>query len=192
MQAQALAGGFDDAPRDAAYAFRQIMEATARPGTIRKLSGIAPPAPLSPAVGAALLTLCDADTPVYLAGDTDCEVVHQWLAFHTGAPFSEPDTCMFAVGPWTALLPLSAYPIGDTQYPDRSATLIVELSDLHSAGTTLSGPGIREKVQLSLPDPSELARNHARFPLGLDFLFTSADKIAGLPRSTRIHLTEDS
>ena len=67
MAQAALAGGFTDAPRDAAHAFRAIMTAMARPGVILDIEGAAPPEGLSPAAGAVLLTLCDPDTPVWLA-----------------------------------------------------------------------------------------------------------------------------
>ena len=46
MQAHALEGGFTDAPIDAARAFRGLMTAMARPGTICDVSGATPPAPL--------------------------------------------------------------------------------------------------------------------------------------------------
>ena len=130
MQANTLSGGFADPATQSAHAFRSVMEAMARPGTIQDIEGAAPPAPLSPAMGAVLLTLCDTETPVYLAGDMDCEAARAWLAFHTGAPFVGPAHCMFAVGKWDALAPLAVYPIGTSEYPDRSATLIVECSEL--------------------------------------------------------------
>ncbi|MGR3490480.1 MAG: phosphonate C-P lyase system protein PhnH, partial [Shimia sp.] len=56
MDAQALTGGFADPAREAAHAFRSVMEAMARPGTIRDIAGAAPPTPLSPAAGAVILT----------------------------------------------------------------------------------------------------------------------------------------
>ena len=116
MQANTLSGGFADPATQSANAFRSVMEAMARPGTIQDIEGAAPPAPLSPAMGAVLLTLCDTETPVYLAGDMDCEAARAWLAFHTGAPFVGPAQCMFAVGKWDALAPLAVYPIGTSEY----------------------------------------------------------------------------
>ena len=100
MHADALTGGFADPAIHAAHAFRAVMEAMARPGTVRDMSGATPPEPLSPATAAVLLTLCDSDTPVYIAGERDCDAVRQWLAFHTGAPLTGPSHCMFAVGTW--------------------------------------------------------------------------------------------
>ena len=54
MQAHALEGGFTDAPIDAARAFRGLMTAMARPGTICDVSGATPPAPLGAAAGTAI------------------------------------------------------------------------------------------------------------------------------------------
>ena len=185
MQANTLSGGFADPATQSANAFRSVMEAMARPGTIQDIHGAAPPAPLSPAMGAVLLTLCDTETPVYLAGDMDCEAARAWLAFHTGAPFVGPAQCMFAVGKWDALAPLAVYPIGTSEYPDRSATLIVECSEL-AAGATLTGPGIKDQATLSLPELEAFQANRTLFPLGLDFIFTCGERLAALPRSTEV------
>lgn len=184
MQAQTLSGGFADPAIASATAFRQVMEAMARPGTIHTINGAAPPAPLSRATGAVLLTLCDPDTPVHLAGVLDCDPVRAWVAFHTGAPIVGPSHCMFAVGAWTDLTPSSAYQIGSPQYPDRSATLIVQAERLEQTGATLSGPGIKETHALSLPEIEAFQQNAGHFPLGLDFIFTNGDRVAALPRTT--------
>ncbi len=186
MQAETLSGGFSEPALEAASAFRSVMEAMARPGTLHKISGAAPPPPLSPAAGAVLLTLCDTETPIHLAGEADCDAVRAWLAFHTGAPVAAPTQAMFALGSWAALGPLSDYSAGTSEYPDRSATLIVECPDLRAEGALLTGPGIRETAFLSLPETQAFQANHALFPLGLDFIFTCADRLAALPRSTRV------
>jgi len=163
----------------------------ARPGTVQGIAGATPPAPLSAAAGTVLLTLCDSDTLVHLAGDADCDDMRSWLAFHTGAPLCGPQHCQFAVGTWETLLPLSDYPIGTPDYPDRSATLIVEVPALEANGATLSGPGIRGEARLSLPDIAAFQDNAARFPLGLDFVFTCGNRVAALPRSTRVGASND-
>lgn len=186
IHAEALAGGFAEPATQSAQAFRSVMEAMARPGMVQDIAGAMPPAPLSPAAGAVILTLCDTDTPLYLAGEADCEAVRAWVAFHTGAPFSDPSHCMFAIGKWGALTPRTDYPVGTSEYPDRSATLIVELDRFAETGTVLRGPGIKETAALSLPETAAFEANHALFPLGLDFIFTSDDRLAALPRSTEI------
>lgn len=186
MEAAALDGGFADAPVTAAVAFRAALEAMARPGRIGRIGGAQPPAPLSPAAGTLILTLCDPDTPVHLAGAHNAAEVCDWITFHTGAPLAVADSCRFAVGAWDALAPLDAYPIGTPEYPDRSATLIVEMAALLAEGCRLSGPGIEAEARLNLPEAAAFRRNAALFPLGLEFFFTHQDRLAGLPRTTRV------
>jgi alpha-D-ribose 1-methylphosphonate 5-triphosphate synthase subunit PhnH len=185
MQADILTGGFDNAPVQSAQAFRSVMTVMARPGEIAQLSGAVPPAPLSAAAGVLILTLCDPDTGIYLAGALDCQPVRDWITFHTGAPFVSAQDADFAFGRWEALAPLSDYRIGTPEYPDRSATLVVEMDHL-GQGTELRGPGIRDVASLNLPDPAAFAQNAAQFPLGWDAYFCAGDQIAALPRSTRI------
>ena len=55
MQTEALIGGFQNAPVDAAIAFRASMTAMARPGTVQTVTGAAPPPPLSIAAAAAIV-----------------------------------------------------------------------------------------------------------------------------------------
>ncbi len=188
MSAQTqISGGFRNAPIDAAHAFRAAMTVMARPGEIRTLTGSEPPAPLSVAAGTLLLTLCDPDTKVHLAGATDTDAVRHWLTFHTGAPITGASEADFAVGTWRALGPLDTYRIGTAEYPDRSATVIVECNDLQRTGAVLSGPGIKTTARLSLPDVPVLRANAALYPLGCDFFFTCGDNVAALPRSTQIN-----
>nr|WP_319247800.1 phosphonate C-P lyase system protein PhnH [uncultured Celeribacter sp.] len=187
MDMQSLSGGFADAPVDAARAFRAALEALARPGTLHEISGATAPAPVSEAAATLLLTLCDAETPIFLAPSYDSAALRDWIAFHIGAPIVAPAEAMFALGDWDGLQPLSAFPIGTETYPDRSATLIVEMADLHAQGARLRGPGIRTEAALSLPGDLKLFQaNAALFPLGLDFFLTCGTQIAGVPRSTKL------
>ena len=185
MDATTLDGGFADIATDSARAFRVIMRAMARPGEIGAVEPMQAPAPLSAAAATLLLTLCDPETPVFLGPRHDSTALRHWLAFHTGAPVVSAAEAMFAVGDWGDL-PLDDFAIGTPEYPDRSATLIVEMPELTNDGATLRGPGIDGTRALSLPDHDTFATNAARFPLGLDFYFTCDTRLAGLPRSTRI------
>lgn len=186
MEAQALDGGFADAPVDAAHAFRAALTAMARPGRIARIAGARPPAPLSAAAGTLILTLCDPEAPVHLAGGHDRPEVRAWIAFHSGAPVVARAEAAFAVGTWEALAPLAGYRTGTAEYPDRSATLIVEMPALIAEGARLAGPGIRDSARLSLPDTQAFLRNAALFPLGLDFFLTCGDRLAALPRTTKV------
>ena len=179
-----LEGGFTDAPAQSARAFRAILTALSQPGTIVTLDGAVPPAPLSQAAGIAALVLLDPTTPVHLAGAQDCDAVRGWLTFHTGARFVRAEDAAFAIGTWDALQPVSRFAIGAPEYPDRAATLIVEMPNLSTQGATLRGPGIQDRATLSLPDTAAFKANRARFPLGFDTFLTSGAQLAGLPRST--------
>lgn len=185
MDNAALQGGFSNPPIESAHAFRVIMNVMARPGTIGTLNTGKAPEPLSAAAATLLLTLCDADTGVYLAGDADCEPLRDWLRFHTGAPIVEPSQATFAVGTWDAL-PLADFPVGIPTYPDRSTTVIIDHADLTAHNATGTGPGIKETATLSLPDIDPFRQNRALFPLGLDFYLTSGTQVSALPRSTEV------
>ena len=186
MHNTALTGGFENAPVDSAIAFRACLEAMARPGTLHHLDGGAAPAPCSAAAATALLTLCDAETPVFLAPSHDSPDMRHWLAFHIGASLVCPEEAMFALGTWDSLQPLSRFATGTPEYPDRSATLIIEMPSLSTTGARLSGPGIETHAHLSLPSVAEFQQNARMFPLGWDALFTCGHQLAALPRSTKI------
>ncbi|CUH50979.1 phosphonate C-P lyase system protein PhnH [Shimia marina] len=186
MDADVLKGGFANAPVDAARAFRGLMTVMARPGKLETLQGAQPPAPVSVAAGTVILTLCDPDTPLHLAGDWDCTAMRDWVAFHVGAPIVAAEQAMFAIGRWEDLAPLSRFAIGTPEYPDRSATLIVEREVLASAGATLRGPGIKETAEMALPETEAFQMNALLFPLGLDFFFTCGDQVSALPRTTKV------
>ena len=173
-------------PVEAAQGFRSVLDALSRPGSIVRLNGATPPAPMSPAAGAVALVLLDNTTPLYLAPGHDTPALCAWIAFHTGAPLVSAETAMFALGTWPALQPVSRFAIGTADYPDRAATLIVETDRLDSSGGRLHGPGIETSARLSLPEIAAFRANHARFPLGFDTLFTCGDRLAGLPRSTQV------
>ncbi len=184
MDGSHLDGGFSDPAHASARAFRAALNALARPGRIETIDGAAPPAPCSPAAGTLVLTLCDGTTPIYLAPSHDTPALRDWVTFHTGAPFADPADAMFALGTWAALQPVARFQNGTPQFPDRSATLIVERDTLDNAGAILRGPGIETTASLSLPEVAAFQANRRQFPLGFDCYFTSGAQLAGLPRST--------
>ncbi|MFY0635378.1 MAG: phosphonate C-P lyase system protein PhnH [Vannielia sp.] len=181
----ALEGGFANAPEQASRAFRAVLEAMARPGRIERVEGAQAPG-LSVAASVVLLTLVDGTTPLFLAENIDSPALRQWLAFHTAAPLVARGEAVFALGSWQALNPLASYPIGTPEYPDRSTTLIVEVGHLANEGARLTGPGIQSEARLNLPAPEAHRANWALFPLGHDFIFCAGDRLAGVPRSTRV------
>ncbi|NGM35155.1 phosphonate C-P lyase system protein PhnH [Methylobacterium sp. DB0501] len=191
-----LARGFADPVHDAQGVFRAVMDALARPGTIQALAtDLAPPAPLTSELAALALALADADAPLWLdAGLARNPAVAGFLRFHTGARIGEdPAEAAFALISDPAACPdFGAFAQGTPAYPDRSATLVLAVSDLSDReGWRLDGPGIRDSARLAAsPLPadiaSRLARNHAGFPEGIDLIFAAPGRLAALPRSTRI------
>ncbi|MEM8624732.1 MAG: phosphonate C-P lyase system protein PhnH [Pseudomonadota bacterium] len=188
---RALEGGLANAPIDAAHAFRAMLDAMARPGTIQQVGVAAPPTPLGAAAGALLLTLCDPDTPLWLAPSVATDDVRAWIAFHSGAPILGRGEARFAFGAWEDMQPLSSFAIGTADYPDRSATLIVEVEALEG-DARLTGPGVEAVARLAVPDGEAFRQNAALFPLGLDFFLTCGDRLAAIPRTTRVLGASDS
>jgi len=192
----AVAAGFDAPVLGAQTAFRALMDAMARPGTIRPLAGIVgAPAPLTPAAAALALTLLDYETPFWLdAALTAAPQVARWIAFHTGAALTaDPADAGFAfIADPIAAPPFDDFAPGTPEYPDRSTTLILQVASL-GAGTSLSlrGPGIdgaRRFAAAPLPSDfvARLAANRALFPRGVDLALAAEHAVAALPRSVNV------
>lgn len=186
MTPKALSGGFREAPQQSARAFRAALDAMSRPGFITLVEGATPPTPLSVAAGVLILTLCDGTTPVHLGPSLDLPDLRDWITFYTGAPLVGAEAARFALGSWADLSPVSRFAIGTPDYPDRSATLIVEMPELCSEGPRLTGPGIKISTQLSLPETAAFRANSALFPQGFDMFLTCGSRLAALPRSTKL------
>jgi alpha-D-ribose 1-methylphosphonate 5-triphosphate synthase subunit PhnH len=190
-----LEPGFADPVHDAQACFRAVLAAMAHPGQIVPLPvspAGSPPMPLRAAAASIALTLCDGDTPVWL--DAVSAEAAAYLAFHCGAPLGNaPDEARFAlVTDAAALPPLDLFALGSDEYPERSATLVIQVCDLaNGSGMALRGPGIQEEIRLhvgGLPPRFWVERMALAelFPRGLEILFVGDDKLAALPRSTRI------
>ena len=186
---QALTAGFADPVLDAQRSFRAVLDAMARPGSVHVVAGTEAPAPLTPALGAVLLTLVDHETPLWL--DPALDAARDWIAFHTGAPFTpHADRARFAVaGPGA---PMRALHPGGHETPEESATLLLRVGSLSDgAALRLRGPGLRAPVLLrvaGLPNGfvGWWGENHRRFPLGVDVILCAGDRLAALPRTVII------
>jgi alpha-D-ribose 1-methylphosphonate 5-triphosphate synthase subunit PhnH len=188
-----IAAGFANSVLDAQAAFRAIMDATARPGSILPVAGVTgAPMPLLPSTGSIILALLDHDAPVWL--DDAAQDVFDWIRFHTGAPaVSKAADASFAIVTRPVSLPsFTAFNPGTLDYPDRSTTVIVQVETL-TDGTPLilEGPGIKGRQTFApAPCPADLAErlilNRSLFPRGIDLLFVSGGEVAALPRSVRV------
>lgn len=191
-----LAPGLADPSHDAQQLFRAILDATAHPGRIVSPPGApAGPGALSAAATAYLLTLADRDTPVWLASDFDQPEVRNFLRFHAGAPIvATRAEASFGVAAAGTAQPFDGFNLGTDAYPDRSATLLVEVPDLRSGPIRhWRGPGIADRTSVAiagLADEfwSDWAANHGLFPCGVDLVFTAGTELCALPRSIAVEV----
>jgi alpha-D-ribose 1-methylphosphonate 5-triphosphate synthase subunit PhnH len=180
---------FPDPVFGAQEGFSALMNAMARPGRIQVCAVLhdLPPG-LEPAAAAALLTLADAETPIW----TDAEgEARDWIAFHTGAPFVTLAQAQFGLA--TRAMPaLAGLNQGSDETPQESATLILQLAALNdTSGWRLTGPGIEHEHRLAAQGLAEdfatqWAANRAQFPRGVDLVLCAGTRLTALPRTTRI------
>lgn len=190
--------GFSNVAVESAHSFRSIMQAMARPGVPVPLqAALRVPAPLLPTSAAVALTLCDFQTPVWLSPALANEEVERYLKFHTGAPIAERlEDAHFAFLSLTEERPpLALFAQGTHEYPDRSATLVIQVEEFHSRSVILEGPGINGMVRFGVDGLAQdfwasMAENHARFPVGVDVIFAGTGRLAALPRSTAVRIEE--
>jgi alpha-D-ribose 1-methylphosphonate 5-triphosphate synthase subunit PhnH len=195
-----LGGGFADPVFDAQAVFKAVMDAMARPGMVIAVKPFSsPPSPLSQTAACVALTLCDGDTPLWLDPALQASsAARSYLAFHTGAPLTDtPLQAAFAlVSDPAELVALDSFAPGTQEYPDRSATLILQIDSLSSGGRLgLEGPGIERTASIA-PSPmprrfvEQWGQNRARFPRGVDLVLAGPGCVACLPRTTRIRALE--
>jgi len=187
--------GFSDPVFQSQAAFRALLAALSEPGTLQQVaSEIAPPEGLATATATALLTLADYETPVWLPEALRNGPAGAWLRFHCAAALvDDPAQAAFAIIDGTASEPkLSAFNLGTDQFPDRSTTVIVQVTGLEGGpALALAGPGIpgtRTTAPQGLRSgfTDELRENGALYPLGVDVLLAHGERLIGLPRSTQV------
>lgn len=194
-----IEGGFSDPVHDAQRVFTAVMNAFARPGTIIPVSGFAaPPEPMNGAAGAICCALCDADTPVWLGSGLRNEAVTGWLSFQCGAPVTaDAAQAAFAIVDDVAAMPaLERFAQGNQEYPDRSATIILQVDTLEAGeALRLRGPGIEHSAQIA-PAPlpphfeAQWQLNRGLFPRGVDIVLAAADAVCCLPRTVEISISQ--
>jgi alpha-D-ribose 1-methylphosphonate 5-triphosphate synthase subunit PhnH len=151
---------------------------------------------LGGAMARLLLSLSDDETPVWWQRAEP--VLQNWLRFHTGATVTDtPKNATFAlINQIENGLTLEEFSLGTAVSPELSTTLLIELPAL-SGGPEVEwqGPGIELVQRVSLQGlPADFwlqwQSNHARFPQGVDIIFTCGDSVLGLPRTTRVRRLE--
>jgi alpha-D-ribose 1-methylphosphonate 5-triphosphate synthase subunit PhnH len=186
-----LAAGLADPAHDAQRLFRAVLDAFARPGRIITLpQPPAGPGGISAATAGFLLTLVDRDTPLWLAPEVDSTALRDFVRFHTGAPVVDQRAdAAFAVLAHD-IASFDGFAIGTDPYPDRSATLVIEVPVLGGAGAvrTWRGPGIDGEAHVGIGGLNAAfwpawAANHALFPCGVDIVFAAGSQLLALPRA---------
>ncbi|MDP9965357.1 alpha-D-ribose 1-methylphosphonate 5-triphosphate synthase subunit PhnH [Variovorax paradoxus] len=195
-----LGAGFTDAALGSQAVFRSALQALAHPGRIVELSHDAQaPSQGQGASAALLLALLDPDCRLWLSPSLAGSDAAAWLRFHTGCVLVEaPAQAQFAwIGKGDACPPLDAFAQGSDAYPDQSATCVIDVADVSApaegsaARWTLRGPGIQDRTALAVEGlapafAAQWSANHALFPRGVDVFLAAPQRIAGLPRTTRI------
>jgi alpha-D-ribose 1-methylphosphonate 5-triphosphate synthase subunit PhnH len=176
--------------------FRAVMDAFARPGTVKPLPpAVGAPLPLSATAAAVALAMLDYETPVWLdAVLSEQAEVADWIRMATGARVtSDSREAAFALIASPTLAPaFDVFAAGTAEYPDRSTTLVLQV-ERFGAGErlSLSGPGVKHTQSFAsepLPPgfPARLAANRALFPRGIDVILVSPTAVAALPRSVSV------
>jgi len=194
MNGPLLAPALADPAHDAQRIFRGVLDAFSHPGRVVTLADApAGPGTLSPASVAVLLTLADRDTPLWLDGAFDRPEVRDFLRFYAGTPIvATRGEASFAVVAYDDPAPLDGFAIGTDTFPDRSATLVVEVPALEGgAACTWRGPGIDGTAHVAIDGLPEgfwpaWAANHALFPCGVDIVFAAGSRLLALPRSIAV------
>lgn len=204
-----LCPGFEHPVQEAQQVFRQVLGALSEPGSVRGLAVREAPEPLNTVSWQICLALLDQETPVWLAEELRSEDVIAALRFHCGSPqVDRPDAAAFALLGGQTCPDLAGFAQGTHDYPDRSATLIVQVEQL-TQGDALEdepstsrkpnlilecqGPGIRGVRLLAVSGLAPawveaLQQNQKGFPRGVDVVLTTGERLVGLPRTTRVRL----
>lgn len=198
-----VGAGFSNEAFGSQAVFRSALQALSHPGRRVAVARDAERPQRGHAASAVfLLAMLDADCSLWLSPSLRASNAATWLRFHTGCQLVESagEAQFVWVGAGDPLPALCSMRQGSDEYPDQSATCVVDVQAL-AAGDgaardgmqafALSGPGIQTRTSLQvagLPDDfvAQWAHNHAGFPRGVDLFLATDDALVGLPRTTRI------
>ena len=187
-----IGAGFADPVFDSQRSFRAVLQAMSRPGTVVMLPpfGTAP-AGIRPAAAAVVLTLVDFDTVLWL--DPAAQHAGGYFRFHCGCRLAdEPGDADFALIADPVGMPrLAEFKSGSDDFPDRSATVILQIDEFAGSAARFRGPGIADCIDFAVrPLPTEFAAqwrdNTALYPRGIDLILAADAAMAALPRSSRM------
>jgi alpha-D-ribose 1-methylphosphonate 5-triphosphate synthase subunit PhnH len=173
-------------------AFRALLEAMARPGTVGRVDPHPGGGPF-----AAPLALLESllDHEVTFAVVPDADAAREPLLRYTGSRASPPERADYLLchGADGIAAGLRAAKDGELEYPDRSGTLVALVESVGAGDVLwLAGPGVRTTVDVRVggftAEHRQLfAERNASVPTGVDLVLIDADgRFTCLPRYTRI------
>jgi len=190
--------------RDTQVTFRVLLDAMARPGTVKQLPVAARDAPVNPWLVAVLVTLLDHEVSLAVEpfdGDEDLE---RFVRQRTAVASATVEGADFVVASSDRLDPRLPVRLrqGTLAYPNDSATLLVLVATLDQSPTPaaagglvldLAGPGVPagHRVRIGGLDPAlfEARDDVAEYPCGIDVILVDPDgRVCALPRTTAIQV----
>lgn len=193
MDLTMIGPGFSDTVATSQAVFRAGLAAMSRPGDVIDITSDArPPVGIGAAANALLLSLLDQDVCLYVSPRHASAA--GYFRFHTGCSLTDDlgAADFLLIGADDSLPDLSTLKTGSEFAPEQSATVVREVTGLAGGqGLKLHGPGIRIETRLhaaQLDDAFVKQRRNARdhLPRGVDIFLTCAERLCGLPRTTRI------
>jgi len=197
-----IPAGFGDETQSSQSIFRAALNALSYPGKLTELKHDAnPPVDADPITSVLLLALLDSESSLWLSHSLKNTLVSSWLQFHTDCTVTENiEKADFVwIKNLDELPQLIQLQTGTDQYPDRSATCIIEIESLtqksENGAFLLQGPGIKDKSDLEIKGWSkqECVRwnefwnsNNDLFPCGVDVFLSDGKALVGLPRTTAL------
>ncbi|TVO77863.1 phosphonate C-P lyase system protein PhnH [Sedimenticola selenatireducens] len=202
MQNTAIVAGFADPVSDAQQTFRKVLKAMSEPGVIVEAASPEALEHLYPSTFAVCQTLLDQQTPLWLSKEFSNPKIQHNLHFHTGMPLArQPLDAQFALAYAGEIATLDDFAKGTAEYPERNCTMILQVqaisaspsTDQNSTTLKLSGPGIKTERQIAIAGLSQaviryLSDRPDTFPLGIDFIFTAAQSLVAIPRTTQLEV----
>lgn len=200
---QQVRPGFHDAALGSQAVFRTALSALSHPGRVNEMPDVsALPRHGHGAAALLLQALVDSDCAVWLSPALAASDAAAWLRFHTGCRWAAaPAAARFVwIAEGDALPALASLDAGTDEYPDQSATCVVEVAALggtDAEALLLTGPGIATEQALAVQGlrgdfVDQWDANHRGFPRGVDLFLATPTHIAGLPRSTRVRATQEA
>lgn len=196
--------------RDTQLTFRIVLDAMARPGTVRQLPVAARDAPVNPWLAAVLVTLLDHEVGLAVEPFDGSEALERFVRQRTAVASTTVEAADFVVASAERLdphLPLRLRQ-GSLAYPNDSATLLLLVYRLDQAPPSsspartvrtggilldLAGPGVApgRRVWIGGLDPAlfEVRDEVAEYPCGIDLILVDpSGRVAAFPRTTAVQV----